>query len=202
MIFRKKYIGLCICICIISCTSLLAQDSTLTEINAQRLQINKTGMWVLGSWAMMNIASGSILRGQTSGTTKYFHEMNIFWNIVNLGLAGAGLYGSYTTDPASLDMWRTFQEQQNIEKILLFNGALDVGYMIGGAYLIERARRGEGNVDRLKGYGQSLILQGGFLFAFDITLYLIHHNSATPALKELLSHVAFTGSGLALTWQF
>jgi len=202
MILKNKYSWIILLIFTACLSGAYAQDSTLTAINQHRLQINKTGMWVLGSWAVANIASGAVLRGQTSGSTQYFYEMNMFWNVINLGLAGAGLYGSYTADPASFDLWGTFQEQQNIEKILLFNAALDLGYMAGGAYLMERSRRVDNKPERLKGYGRSLILQGGFLLVFDATLFWIHHRAATPQLKELLSHVAFTGNGLAITWQF
>ena len=179
-----------------------AQDSTLLTLNSQRIQINKTGMMILGGWAVANIAGGTILRANTSGTTRYFHEMNVFWNVVNLGLAGAGLYGAYRSDPAALTAWESFQEQQSIEKILLFNAALDVGYMLGGAYMMERSRRVRNKPERLKGYGQSLILQGGFLLVFDSVLYLVHHRSASPHLQELLSHVAFTGDSFSLIWQF
>ena len=51
----------------------------------------------------------------------------------------------------------------------LFNAGLDVGYMATGAYLWERGIRKDSR--GLKGYGQSLILQGGFLFTFDLIMY-------------------------------
>ena len=179
-----------------------AQDSTLLELNTQRLQINKTGMYILGGWAVANIAGGAILRSQTVGTTRYFHEMNVFWNVVNLGLAGAGLYGAYRTDPASFTAWQSLQEQQSIEKILLFNAALDLAYIAGGAYMIERSRRVENKPERIKGYGQSLIMQGGFLLLFDATLYLIHQKSASPLLQDLLSRVQVTENGVGLVLNF
>ena len=159
-------------------------------------------MYILGGWAVANIAGGAILRSQTAGTTRYFHEMNVFWNVVNLGLAGAGLYGSFRTDPASLTAWQSFQEQQSIEKILLFNAALDLAYMAGGAYMIERSRRVENKPERIKGYGQSLILQGGFLLLFDATLYLIHQRSASPLLQDLLSQVQVSGNGIGWVLNF
>jgi len=201
MNYKYHIIGLIICLGVWG-GMLQAQDSTLTALNTSRLQINKTGMLVLGGWAVANIATGAILRGQTDGSTRYFHEMNIFWNLVNLGLAGAGWYGSHTADPASFDLWNTYREQQTIEKILLFNAALDLAYMAGGAFLIERSKRVENKPERLDGYGKSLIMQGGFLLVFDTIMYLIHHRSATPELRQLLSHVDFTGNGLAITWYF
>ncbi|MEM7370400.1 MAG: hypothetical protein AAF587_17455 [Bacteroidota bacterium] len=166
-----------------------AQDSLLLELNTNRLQLNKINMYVLGGWAVGNIALGGVMRSQTTGTNKYFHEMNMFWNLVNLGLAGGGLYAAYTTDPAALDMWESIQQQDKLERILLFNLALNFTYLTAGGYLIERSKNANNKPERLKGYGQSLILQGGFLLLFDATQYLMHHAQARPKLESLLSHI-------------
>ena len=53
--------------------------------------------------------------------------------------------------------------QQQIEKVLLVNVALDFGYLLLGLYLIERGRRLE--KDRWIGFGKSILLQGAFSFA-------------------------------------
>ena len=179
-----------------------AQDSLLLELNQHRIKLNKTNMWVLGGWAAGNILVSGIMRGQTSGTQKYFHEMNAVWNLVNLGIAGGALYGAYTSDPTGLDLWATFREQQKIEKVLLFNLALNFTYITGGAYLIEKSKNATSNPERLKGYGQSLLLQGGFLLLFDATQFFLHHNHATPKLEQLLSHVQVGGNGLSLVIAF
>lgn len=178
---------------------LYAQADLLESANSKRLHINSSAMWVLGSWAVGNIASGAILRNNTSGSRRYFHEMNMIWNVVNLGLAGAGLYGSYTTDPSTLGLWETLQEQQKIEKILLFNAALDLGYMATGAYLIERAKNTTKKPERLKGYGQALILQGAFLLLFDSGVYTIQHTQTQPLLKELIGGIAVSPNSIGIT---
>lgn len=179
-----------------------AQDSLLLELNTNRLQLNKINMYVLGGWAVGNIALGGVMRSQTEGTRKYFHEMNMFWNLVNLGLAGGGLYAAYTTDPASLGMWESFQQQDRLERILLFNLALNFTYMTAGGYLIERSKTATNKPERLKGYGQSLILQGGFLLLFDATQYLLHHSQSSPKLESLLSHIQFGPGGVGMILQF
>lgn len=180
----------------------LAQSDPLLEINQKRLSLNRVNMYVLGGWAVGNLAVSGYLRSQTTGPTRYFHEMNVFWNLVNLGLAGGALYGVYTSDPASYDLWQTYHEQQKLEKILLFNLALNFTYMTAGGYLIERSRRGGERVEQFKGYGQSLILQGGFLLLFDTTQYLLHHYSNHAALKELLSQVSLGPAGVGLNLSF
>ncbi|MFK7921506.1 MAG: hypothetical protein AB8H47_06090 [Bacteroidia bacterium] len=181
---------------------LWAQDPALLELNTNRLQLNKTNMYVLGGWAVGNLAVSGFLRGRTTGSTRYFHEMNVFWNVVNLGLAAGGLYGSYTTDPAMLGLWESYQEQQKLEKILLFNLALNFTYMTAGGYLIERSKNTSNRPERLKGYGQSLLLQGGFLLLFDATQYILHHNQAQPKLQDLLSHLQVGPQGIGLHWVF
>ena len=176
-------------------------DLLLEDFNRNRLQKQKTGMLILGGWAVGNIASGIILSKQKEGSDKYFHAMNAGWNTVNLVIAGFGYYGALKADPASFDLYQTVQEHHKFQKILLLNAGLDVGYMAGGLYLIERSKNTSKNPERLKGFGQSIILQGGFLFAFDLVNYFVHagHNDD---LKQWLSAVRFDGQSLRLVWQF
>jgi hypothetical protein len=176
---------------------------SLEEINTKRLKINKQSMYVLGGWAVTNIAVGAYMRGRSTGSNRYFHEGNAGWNIVNLAIAGGSLWATSKADPASYDLWQTIAEQQKIEKFLLFNAGLDLGYMATGLYLSERSRRFNGRqADRLKGYGQALLLQGGFLLAFDLTTFIIHNSSASPELQNLLSSVYVTGNGLGVRMVF
>lgn len=59
----------------------------------QRLNINKYGMTVLGSWALVNIAGGIALSVNNNNLfQKNFWQMNAMWNTVNLALAAPGLY--------------------------------------------------------------------------------------------------------------
>ena len=172
----------------------------LYELNEQRLQINKSAMIVLGSWASINILSGLVLRSNTAGSTRYFHEMNVLWNLVNLGLAAGGIYSSIKGDPAAFDAWQTYHEQQKLEQILLVNGALNVSYILAGVYLKERAKNATKKPERLKGYGNSLLLQGGFLLLFDTAQYWIHHSNATPKLKQLISQISVGSNGIAISF--
>ncbi|MEO0470297.1 MAG: hypothetical protein AAF206_11790 [Bacteroidota bacterium] len=190
------------CILLVLSSLLMAQDSLLLEINTHRLQISKTSMYVLGGWSVGNMALSGFLRSQTNGTKRYFHEMNVFWNVVNLGFAGAGLYGIARSDPAALGLWETFHEQQKLEKILLFNVALNISYMVGGGWLIERSKTALNRPERLKGYGQSLILQGAFLFLFDTTQVIIQQSTNAPKLQQLLSHAYPIPGGIGFSFQF
>ena len=144
----------------------------LSGLEEVRLGHQRKAMLALGGWAVGNIGLGLALRGHTEGSTRRFHEMNAIWNVVNLGIAGIGYF---TLGGAETQVLAAWKENLSFEKILLFNAGLDVGYMLGGLYLRERSRRPDADADRLRGYGTSIILQGGFLFAFDLVNYFIAH---------------------------
>ncbi|MCU0352573.1 MAG: hypothetical protein MUD08_02350 [Cytophagales bacterium] len=179
------------------------EKAQLEAFNKQRIRTSRVGMTVLGGWAVGNFLVSGILIGRTEGSTKAFHQMNVGWNLINAGLAGFGLHSALTADPAALDLYETLKAQYSLEKTFLFNAGLDVGYVLGGLYLTERAKTAARNADRLRGFGQSVMLQGGFLFAFDLVMFFIvnHHEQL---LKPLLQNVTLTGSlqGVGIKLQF
>jgi len=139
----------------------------LEVINQTRLDYNQQGMLILGTWAVVNLILGAVASFRTSGQTQAFHQMNAYWNVVNLGIAAYGFWQA--SQVAVLNFWEVLLAQQQIEKILLANAALDFGYIALGLYLIERGRRLE--KDKWLGFGKSIILQGAFLLLFDAILY-------------------------------
>jgi hypothetical protein len=164
-----------------------AQDiPQLQDFNQIRLDYNQKGMVILGSWAVGNMVWGGIGASQNSGEIKAFHQMNLYWNSVNLLIAGFG-YWQATMETPGTDFWATMEVQHGIEKVLLFNGALDLAYITGGLYMRERGLR-KGN-DRLIGFGKSIILQGAFLMAFDGVMYGFHqvHAKELPGLVQNIS---------------
>ena len=175
-----------------------SSEKSLEIINEKRLKLNKDGMKVLGSWAAGNIIISGAGMTQTEGSVRYFHQMNLAWNSVNLAIAGLGYFGS-RRDPSAFNLKETVQEYNKFENILLFNAGLDVGYMATGAYLWERGIRKENG--RLKGYGQSLILQGGFLFTFDIIMYLASKQQSNNLL-EVLEDIQLQPTGVTYRKSF
>jgi hypothetical protein len=143
----------------------LAQEvPTLEDFNGTRLEYNRQGMWILGSWALLNLLVGTIRGLQTRGQVQAFHQMNAYWNLVNLGIAGFG-YWQASQVSLMVNCWEVLVAQQQIEKVLLFNAALDLAYMAIGFFLIERGRRME--KERSIGFGKAILLQGIFLLLFD-----------------------------------
>ena len=176
---------------IVFATPAFSQNS-LQEINEKRIEINITGMKVLGGWALANMAIGSVAYFSLSGKKKYFNQMNVMWNVVNLGLATAGYFGAKADLNQQLSLAKSINDQNKIEQILLLNAGLDVGYMAAGLYLNERGLRKSS--DRLQGYGQSLILQGAFVLVFDGAMYAIHKNNGN-GFSKILDKASFSFDG-------
>jgi hypothetical protein len=147
-----------------------SQFDSFQDWNNSRLNHQNTAMIVLGSWAVINIAGGLILQSRSEGELKYFHQMNAGWNIVNAGISGMSLIRSLKEKSQSSNFNNSVQKLEGFQRALLFNAGLDVGYMLGGMYLIERSNR-QLNPDRLRGFGKSVVLQGAFLFVFDLAAY-------------------------------
>lgn len=178
---------------------LQAQD--LLAFNQQRLEKQRVSMMVLGGWAASNIVLGGVLASQRTGEDRYFHLMNAGWNAVNLGLAAAGYYSAVNTDPGALDLYGSMQAHYNTQKIFLFNAGLDVGYMAGGLYLMERAKNTTDRPERLRGFGKSIVLQGGFLFVFDLAAYWVQARG-NKDLAPLLQGFSFDGQSIGWMLHF
>ena len=177
------------------CTCVLAQDmSEVLALETTRLAHQRHAMIVLGGWAVGNLGLGLALRDAETVTGR-FHEMNAIWNMVNLGIAGTGLLTLGGPETSALAGWGA---NLKFEKLLLFNAGLDVGYVLGGTYLTERARRPGVDAARLRGYGRSVMLQGAFLFVFDLANYWLAHGR-DDAYRLL---VGGTPEGLGLTLTF
>lgn len=147
-----------------------------TSFCEQGMRINNGGMMVLGGWAVANMAVGAYGWSAFEGHKKYFYQMNLFWNVVNATIAGIALSNNLGYDCSSVSYDSYLNSHLSTEKTLLINSALDVGYIGTGFLLKYFSTKASQRNDLLKGYGNSLILQGGFLLAFDVVLYALMRN--------------------------
>ena len=175
--------------------------TALVIFATERTRLDQRGLTVLGGWAVGNLLVSGIATGQTEGSTHYFHQMNIGWGAVNLVLAGTGyLAARRATNQPATNRAGNVQAQLRTENLYLFNAGLDVAYLATGLYLLEKSRNptAAGSPDRWRGYGQSLLLQGGFLLLFDGFQYATHHRHGRE-LYPLLSRVSIGPGAVALT---
>ena len=177
--------------------SFLAFSQTLPESWEAEQNYRQTGMMVLGGWAVVNIASGLVMRSNTTGVDSRFYEMNAIWNGVNLAIAG---FGYFSAAKLGIDgsAFKLYQEQMSMDKVLLFNAGLDMGYIAAGAWMMERSKNVTKDPDLWKGYGKSIMFQGAFLFAFDVAMVLIHKKVVVGDGMELSFNAKLGSFGAVL----
>ncbi len=130
-------------------------------------------MLVLGGWGAVNIVGGAIGTRTHNPEARYFHQMNVIWGSTNLLIAGLGYLSATKENTSGLSLSTVLAKQHKMEKTFLLNAGLDLAYITTGLYLSERSRR-NADPSKLKGYGNSTMLQGGFLLLFDALMYGLH----------------------------
>ena len=118
----------------------------------------------------------SVLYFTSDEDIPHFYQMNALWNVVNLGIAGLGYWGSVRAAPSE-DLFSAVDAQYGMEKALLCNTGLDTAYMVTCVFLMQYAESTDKNPAVFRGYGQSLLLQGGFLLVFDLVMYAFQRGS-------------------------
>ena len=187
----------CLVILLMCAQTTFSQEKTFDSFNLQRQKINKTGFRILTAYTAANIIYGSIAASHSSGSDKYFHQMNVIWNGITLGIVGVTFLTAKKEGVATYGS--SLRLQNNVEKLFLFNAGLDLTYIAGGAYLKEHSFNSASNPNKLKGYGESIMLQGGVLFLFDSIMYLVHthHGRDLYKMSEKIK-VATTASGTGI----
>ena len=192
-----------ILILLLTLTTMVASGQGASqEFYRQSLKINNAGMMVLGSWALANITIGAYGWNRYDGAQQYFHQMNLFWNGVNLAIAGFALYSNLSADYSAWDMEKILDRQWKTQRLFLINAGLDVVYM-GTGWLLKRiAYKYPKQETRLTGYGNSVILQGAFLFVFDLVLYAVQRSHRMDFLQSLAFQPMEGAWGLSLAMKF
>jgi hypothetical protein len=181
----------------IICNSALAQapsNSPLFDFNKSRNHKTERGLDVLGVWALGNVATSSYFYYHTTGSDKYFNQMNIMWNGANTLIVVASLLPKQKND---LDLTKTLQWQSNTESVYIASAALDLLYSSVGLYLTEKAKNDFANRDKWNGWGNSLVYNGGFLFLFDTSMFIVHKHNGKKLFK-MMDKVNVSTSGLGL----
>jgi hypothetical protein len=172
----------------------------LEQFNEEKSKIDQRLMIGLGSWATSNIIESGIgWATTTKGEAHYFHQMNVLWNTVNLGLAIPGyLKAKKEVPPHTLA--EAMRLQRKTENIFLVNTGLDVLYVSSGFLLRNLAEKNAVKKDQYNGFGNGLIMQGGFLFLFDLTAYAIHKYHAKHSMPQASMSIRMSSNGTGVTW--
>ena len=193
--YKRSIMRTTIIFLLLSATTAFGQVS---QYQSDFNKINENLMLGLGSYAVTNFVVGGIGYATSQDQAiKHFHEMNVMWNTVNLGLAVPG-YLKAKRGGKSLTLEEMIKEQKKTETIFLVNDVLDLGYIATGIWMRNEAINQGDRADMFKGYGNSLILQGSFLLVFDAYAYYLHrnHGKQLPMLDKVSVHTS--GAGLAV----
>lgn len=126
-----------------------------------------SGMAILGLWSIANISIWSKNKKLKASVKYYFWQMNGLWNIINLTIATV----ASVIVAINITSFNTNASLQSLQiRIIAATILLDLVYVAIGYYLENRGKK-EANL-RLQGYGESVQLQGAFLFSFDSMLAL------------------------------
>ena len=146
------------------------------------------GLAVLAAWALLNlIGSGYFVsRADRRHESYFFHGMNVGWGAINAALAVWGVLHLHFSAPAELRLADVFQEQLANENLFILNSGLDVAYIMTGFFLRAYAYvPGVMHPVRLRGFGRSLWVQGGFLLLFDVVMWSFLHWQGKPLFTLL-----------------
>ena len=182
---------------LVICNAIFAQtvnNSPLFDFNKSRNNRTEKGLDVLGVWALGNVVASSYLYYHSTGSDKYFNQMNVMWNGANTLIVVASLLPKQKND---LNLNKTLQWQSNTESVYIASAALDLLYSSVGLYLTEKAKSDLVNRDKWNGWGNALIYNGGFLFLFDTSMFIIHKHNGKK-LYNMMEKVNVSTSGLGL----
>ena len=176
--------------------TVFCQKVNLLSFEKESRKITKKGMLVLGGFSAASIIGGAISTNSSSSQAKYFNQMNVIWGSANLLFAGLGYVSSLKTNTKDSTFLQLLLHQNKVSKTFLFNAGLDVAYVTTGLYLTEKSKTNT-NPAKIKGYGNAVMLQGGFLLLFDAFMYL-NHNNHGKKLTFITNNLAIIGTPVGL----
>ena len=119
------------------------------------------------TWNLANIAAGGFFSLSSSKFIRGVGSQFVGWALVNFAIAYFGQKAAANrqlTLPDADTPERKRIEADNLRNLLWINAALDVLYMLGGRALMKRRKSSAWT----RGAGLGIILQGIFLFMFDV----------------------------------
>lgn len=179
-----------------------SQKTDLTKFEKERVRYSKNAMIALAGWSAVNIAGSGIATNTRNKENRYFHQMNVMWGSINLAIAGLGYWGANREKIDNPTHQGVMKRQRRIEKTYLINAGLDVVYVASGL-LMNKTSDNQKNPEKFRGYGNSIMLQGGFLLLYDAVIYAIHrkHGKQLKGLGDKVTLNAGPGA-VSLTYNF
>lgn len=163
-----------------------ARAAVLQHLRLQNVAAKRReGLWLLG-WGAVNLAAGSLAAGlfrddeaALSGavTSASFGAINALLSLGFLDLSGARERAIRDADLTSADELmaerdREVRAQLRSGQTFALNAGLDVAYLAAGALLMALGHRRAPDAPTWEqGTGAAMLVQGAFLFGFDIACW-------------------------------
>lgn len=152
-----------------------ARQDHMQTFDKRMKQLKMAHGSVLAIWAGLNILSGGMMAFFPDGTIHYFFAMNASWGIINIGVAAFLYYHHNHVFEHAQALLQQMDHQRHAEKMILFNIALDITFVVAGIALYQHALAADILYPELwKGFGISVMMQGTFLCLQDIIFYRLH----------------------------
>lgn len=131
-------------------------------------------MIALTTWGFANLTAGTTLWlvSPTDSSWRYFHQMNALWNTVNVTLGIIGWVNSNREVPSATPINMSIQRSRKSQQVFAINLGIDFAYLTAGALTWDLGETYQN--PRAIGWGQSIVLQGGFLLVFDAVMLGLH----------------------------
>ena len=143
-------------------------DSLLIHNNF--FQNQQASLSLLSGWSIANLtispyATNNLFNPKTQ--EDHFHQMNFMFNVVNGAIAGFAHYEVNRRSKLSWTLSNIDQQRKKAIKSIKINMGLDLSYVISGLILNNLSTQNKNNTIQFKGYANSLIIQGAYLFIYD-----------------------------------
>ena len=122
------------------------------------------------AWSILSMVGGALLQLARAPFWRAFGQQAIGWGAIDAALAVFGRRGLEQKVQRGYPPAEAANDLHNLRRLLWFNAGLDVLYMLGGLALLRRED------ETPRGHGAGILVQGIFLFKFD----LIHALLAKP----------------------
>ena len=125
---------------------------------------------LLSGWSVVNLIGSPIANKNmynSTTTNEYFHEMNFNWNLLNAGIVGLSHFLVHRDSKREWNLNQLSTKKTKAEKSIIFNMGLDLVYVISGLIMNKNSDVNKDSDNINIGYGNSLIIQGAYLFLFD-----------------------------------
>ncbi len=171
---------------------------TVRNYDRARILINARGALVRGGWGIANIATGGVgYFAAKDDQWKYFHEMNAASGIVNAGIASLGYLRAMHQARQKFVMQDAYSNYRKDKRTQIVYVGADVVVMGAGAALVNYSKTDKTNPALTKGFGNSLLLQGIVLLAYD-NLMLAIHQRYNGRWVRIMDEMRVTGTGVSI----